>query len=438
MRYANRIGGRARNGLFVAIVGGGLLTSMPATAGGVILYEVGTADVGLASAGYGARAQDASTVLTNPAGMTRLPGSQATFGAQLLYGDYDFSVGSGTSAALTGGDGGNPIGWFPGGSAFFSHRVSPELSVGFGLAGNFGLALEYDDDWVGRYYVQEAALMGVSLLPSIAYRVNDQLSVGASINAMYGKMEEKVAINNPLRPEDGRLKVDDGDWGWGINLGLLYEVDPGTRFGLVYNSQVVLNFKSDAKFSNLEPFLQGLLGARGLLDAKIDLGMRVPQGLMGSVYHQLDDRWALLGSVGWQDWSKFGKVDIGISDTNNPANLTADLDFKDTWHAALGAQYRVSDPWRLHFGVAYDSEFQRGDVSPALPTNSAWRFGLGAQNEVSKTLSWSVSGEYAYGGTLDVDEPSQAPVALGGRGDLKGKFDRAGVFFLAATLNWKF
>jgi long-subunit fatty acid transport protein len=47
--------------------------SPAASAGGILMYEVGTADVGLAAAGYAARAQDTSTVLTNPAGMTRPP-----------------------------------------------------------------------------------------------------------------------------------------------------------------------------------------------------------------------------------------------------------------------------------------------------------------------------------------------------------------------------
>ena len=60
----------------------GALASAAASAGGLMLYEVGTADVGLASAGYGARAQDASTVFTNPAGMTRLEGTQVLVGAQ--------------------------------------------------------------------------------------------------------------------------------------------------------------------------------------------------------------------------------------------------------------------------------------------------------------------------------------------------------------------
>jgi long-subunit fatty acid transport protein len=37
-------------------------------AGGLYLYELGTPDVGTAAAGWAARAQDAATVFTNPAG----------------------------------------------------------------------------------------------------------------------------------------------------------------------------------------------------------------------------------------------------------------------------------------------------------------------------------------------------------------------------------
>ena len=56
----------------------GTLACKTAGAGGISLYEVGTADVGLASAGYSARAQDASTVFTNPAGMARLAGETSS------------------------------------------------------------------------------------------------------------------------------------------------------------------------------------------------------------------------------------------------------------------------------------------------------------------------------------------------------------------------
>jgi long-chain fatty acid transport protein len=429
---------RQRALTFIALCAGAL-GSGPAAAGGLILYEVGTADVGLASAGYNARAQDASTVLTNPAGMTRLEGTQLLLGAQLLYGDLKFSIGPGTSPQLGTNDGGNPVGWFPGGGAFFSYSFSPELKLGFAMTGNFGLSEKYDSGWVGRYYVQETTLLGVSFLPSIAYRVNDKLSLGASLNIMYGKLENQVAINNILPAfADGQLKLDDSAWGVGVNLGVLYELDPRTRLGLTYNSQVSLDFKAPAQFSGLAPGLQTVLGNAGLLNANVDLGVKVPQGVMGSVFHQVNDRWAVLGSLGWQQWSRFGKVEVGV-DSSNPTSLTTNLNYKDTWHAAVGAQHRLSDPWTLNFGIAYDSAFQdSGNVSPLLPANAAWRFGVGGQNQVNKTFSWGVAGEYAYGGTLDVNKQSAAPVALGGRGNLVGSFNNTGIFFIAANFNWKF
>ena len=156
------------------------VVSGSAVAGGLLLYEVGTADVGLASAGYTARAQDASTVLTNPAGMTRLPGQQLLLGAQVLYGASGFSADSGTSPELGRDDGGNPIGWFPGGGMFYTQQLSPTVTAGFAATGNFGLAESYDSNWVGRYYLQESTLLGVSLLPSIAWQVSPEFSLGRS------------------------------------------------------------------------------------------------------------------------------------------------------------------------------------------------------------------------------------------------------------------
>ena len=430
-----------------------VLSAGQAMAGGLIAYEVGTADVGLASAGYNARAQDASTAFTNPAGMTRLEGTQFLAAGQLDYGRTKFSIGSGTSSALGTDNGGNAFGsdgWFPGGGAFFSYSLSPALKLGFAMTGNFGAPLQYDDNWVGRYYVQEGTLLGLSFLPSIAYKVTDKFSVGASFNAMYGIYKNQVAINipNALRPGvvdpirraegDAQLNMDDKTWGWGATLGLLYEFNAGTRIGFTWNSQVNLDFSGPAEFSNLGQ-LGTTLQNRGLLNANIDVDIKVPQQLMASLFHQVNPRWAVLGSVGWQQWSKFGQVQLGINNTANPTTLTTNLDFKDTWHFAVGAQYQLSDPWQLNFGIAYDSGIQgTSNVSPLLPVGSAWRFGVGAQNQYSKTFSWGVAAEYLYSGTLDTNLQSTAPVADGGRGDLVGSYDNIYTLFFGIYGNWKF
>jgi len=415
----------------------GSFAANTAVAGGISLYEVGTADVGLASAGYSARAQDASTVFTNPAGMTRLAGDQLTLGAQFLYADLSFSAGQGTSPALGSNNGGNPVSWFPGGGMFYSHSVSPDLKVGLAITGNFGSAVKYDAGWVGRYRAQEGTLLGVSILPSAAWRINENLSVGASLNAMYGKLKNEVAVNNIIGP-DGSLALDDNTWGFGANVGLLYEMDRSTRFGITYNSPVNLNFRAQTQWNGIGTGIRALLASRGLLDANVDLGVTVPQGVNASFYREIDPRWAVLGSLGWQQWSKFGQVDVGV-DSNDPIGLTTRLNFKDTWHVAGGAQYKLSDSWLLNGGIAYDSGFQdNNSIALALPANAAWRFGVGGQKEESPTFNWGWSLEYLYGGSLHSDITGSAPVALGGRGDVVGSFYRVDIFFFAANFNWKF
>ena len=331
-----------------------------------------------------------------------------TLGAQILYGDLVFSPSSETSPELGTNNGGNPIGWFPGGGAFLSASISPGVNIGVAVAGNFGLAMEYANEWVGRYYVQKGTLIGVSVLPSAGFRFNEQLSFGASLVAMYGKLQQRVAINTVQPRPDGQLDLDNDTWGWGFNLGAMYEFSPASRVGLTYNSHVTLDFSSPVTLTGLPSDLEEPLRALGLLEAELDIEMTVPQQVMVSGFHQLRERYALLWSVGWQQWSEFGRPEIGLFAALGDTTLTKDLDYDDTWHYALGGQYRLSQPWLLNLGVAYDTGFQKdGQISPMLPSNSQWRFGVGVQNEVSETFDWGIAVEYMYGGTLDVNEPKR-------------------------------
>jgi long-chain fatty acid transport protein len=142
---------------------------------------------------------------------------------------------------------------------------------------------------------------------------------------------------------------------------LLYEIDRGARFGITYYSPVSLNFRAQTQSSGLRPGIRALLASRGLLDANVDLGVTVPQGVNASFYREIDPRWAILGSAGWQQRSEFGQVDVGV-DSNNPTGLTTSLNFNDTWHVAEGAQYRLSDRYLLNGGSAPVAPGGRGDV----------------------------------------------------------------------------
>ena len=337
-------------------------------------------------------------MLTNPAGMTRLEKTQFMFAGQGLYGVVQFTPNSLTSPSLGTNNGGNPIGFLPGGSLFFVWSASENLKFGLGAYSNFGLAESYASDWVGRYYVQSATLLGLSMMPAAAYRVLPWLSLGASANIMFGILKDTVAVNGilPSAP-DGSLKVDTNAWGFGGEFGVLFEIAKGSRIGVTYNTPVSLNFGGTPSGNNLP-------GVLLRFEQPLSLGLQDPQGVMVSFYQEITPGFALLGNVGWQNWANFGKVDISIGDTGQ-ASATVNVNYKDTWHAALGAQIRVAEGWLLSTGVSYDSSMiSDAQRTPSLPVGSALRFAAGIQHPVSESVELGFAYEFLWGGTLPMDQ----------------------------------
>jgi long-chain fatty acid transport protein len=417
----------ACSGVFLLIV----LLNTTAMAGGIILYETATPDMGTASAGYAARAQDAATVLSNPAGMARLDDSELMVGVQGLYGDLKFSPNADTT--VSGSDGGNPVGFLPGMTTFYVNSHSKDLKFGIGMYSNFGLAYEYDSDWVGRYKTTEGALLGISILPSVSYRLNEQFSIGAGVNCMYGYYKMDVAVNN-LQPgaEDGKLEIEDDTFGFGANIGLLYELCESTRLGLTYTSEIDLDFADTPKFTNIGPVITAGLNRAGLIDNKLDLDMTVPQTVMASFYHSLNEKTAVLGNVGWQDWSEFGKIGIEVK-SEEPTSLTANRNYDDTWHGALGVQYRVSKPVLLSCGVGYDSSIVEDKYRTAdLPSGEVWRFGIGSTYQCKENIELGCAYTLGWSGDMKMDQEGLLS------GDVVGTYKHTALHFLTFNVRWKF
>ncbi len=262
----------------------------------------------------------------------------------------------------------------------------------------------------------------------------DGLSIGAGLNVMYGYLKQMAAVNNILpNLQDGQLKVSSDAWGAGGNAGLLYEFSKGTRVGVTYTSPVRLDSTATPKFSGLGPGLTGVLQLAGLYSTNLNLGMTVPQTVMASFYHELTDRWALLGDVGWQNWERFGRVEVSVA-TNNPTSLTTNIGYQDTYHLALGTQYQISDPWRLTFGVAYDSSMTTASTRTlALAVGDQWRFGIGAKYALKKDVELGLAYEFVWGGSPSVDV-NRGPLA----GQVAGNYNSTWIQFLALNATWKF
>ncbi|SEB90230.1 long-chain fatty acid transport protein [Pseudomonas mohnii] len=407
------------------------LCCQQAEAGGLMLYEIGTDNTGLANAGAAARAQGPSTIASNPAGMSYLPGTQITAGLQVLYGDLSFDRDSNTN--VPGSGSGNALDPIPGGSFFVTHQLDDHWSVGFGQYGDFGLAENYDNNWSGRYFAQNASVLGVSMVPSVAYRFNDQWSVGIGVKAMYGMLKADTAIDRSpfglTDRSDGQFKYRDNDWGFGANVGVIYAPQPGTRLGLTYTSKVDLNFEDKLDVKGDGPLL------RRLDNANTQLDMTVPQTVTLSLFQQLDRQWALLASVNWQDWSEFGQVGVQVDTTaNNAQSTTIDANYKDTWHLSLGAQYQATQQLLWNVGVAYDSSaVSDSNRTVTVPMAESWRLATGATYALNKDTDVNVSWAMVWLGDMPVD---QSKTVSGDR--ISGQFDSAWIQAVTGNMTWRF
>jgi long-chain fatty acid transport protein len=308
--------------------------------------------------------------------------------------------------------------------------------LGVAAASYFGLGLDYNDDWAGRYYVTKAELLTFGITPTVAYRANDWLSIGAGPTFLYGRLEQEAAINNAVAEgdpnfQDGSIEVEDDEFGIGGIFGVLIEPGEGTRFGITYLTEVELEFKDVASLKNLGPTLSAVLA--GVSGTKVDLELTIPQMLMVSGYHEFTPNLAIMANFGWQEWSKFGETQVTVRSTTT-TRLTQDRNFKDTWHVALGTQYRFLEKWLWSVGFAYDSSpVDDDDRTPDVPLDRQIRYATGLQYDWGKNVTLGAAYEYLDAGKAKIDQQG-GPL----QGDLKGDYKRNEIHFINLNLIWRF
>lgn len=411
------------------------LLSGYAFAGGIMIYEAGQEGMGLANAGSAALASDPSVLMSNPAGIAQLKGTQVSANAQVILGDIRFSRDADNQ--FDGNEGGNALQWLPGASVFVSQQIDERSAIGFGMYGNFGLALNYDDDWAGRYFSQETAIIGVSFQPTIAHQFTDDLTVGIGPRIVYGYYRTEMAINNNLLGlrdnPDGQLEYKDTDVGVGVNLGLLYRLSDSTQVGLAYTSKVKLEFEDSPDVSKVSnPIINAALNRLDV--SSLELDVNIPQTATLSIAHQLDPQWKLLGSLGWQDWSEFGEVGVDVDANAGGVSRTVDRQYKDTWHASVGAQYQATRQWRWSLGLGYDSSaVDDKDRTVDNPMAENWRLATGVNYQVEEGLDLHLAYTLVWLGDMDVEQTKSRSGET-----LSGTYHNAALHIIGGGATWRF
>ena len=432
-------------------------------ASGFALIEQNASGLGSAYAGAAAVAEDASTIFFNPAGLTRLPGMQVVTAAHAIRPSVKFSNTGSTLAPLQtnlGGNGGDAGSWAIVPNAYFSWQVSPVWHVGVGLNAPFGLKTEYDANWVGRFHAIESDLKTVNVNPSVAFKVNDAISLGAGISYQRADATLSNAVNYTAAfvrvacptgipacvaaalpviggpGVEGVAKVEGDDGAWGFNLGALVSLGPQTRIGIAYRSAVDYRVSGSVVFSNRPAVLAG-----GLPDGPVTADLKVPGSASWSIFHQVNPRWDVLADISWTDWSTVKALNIVRA--NGVLLTTTPLNWRDTWRFSAGTHYRQSDAWTWQFGVAYDqSPVPDADRTPRVPDEDRTWLALGVQYRPSKRAAIDVGYAHLFvrnasSRLCDAAGAAAYPAACAGRNALIGSYNN-NVNILSAQFRYSF
>jgi long-chain fatty acid transport protein len=368
---------------------GAMLASTPAFAGGFYLQEQSPKETGRAMSGGAAAGDDPSTIYTNPAAMTQLNGIQTSIGANALMpfahqtnrGTNRTIPGLPTRVPVTGNDGGNPFeSVIPIPSFYATGQVSDRLWVGLGVNAPFGLKLDYDDGFFGRYDSLYTDLKTYNIQPSAAYKLTDNLSIGGGVDVQYVKVTLTNALPqlSPLLA-DGSARVKGDDWSVGWNAGLFYTTGK-TNFGVHYRSAISHNLKGTQTIAGLAG---PLATANGSVSATAPLDL--PDIVTVSMTHSLTPKLRAMLTGRWYNWSRFKSITI-TPEAGTPS--VKELDYKDSYSASIGGEYDVSKQLTLRAGTMFDR-------SPTNPQHLTTRVPDGDRVWLTGGATWNISDSMA-------------------------------------------
>jgi len=418
-----------------------------AHAAGFQLKENSVKSQGSAFAGTAAKTGDSSVVTNNPAVMTQFSGTTVQADLTVIDLNYEFQ-GSGTDALgrpLTGSNGGNAGDVTPIPALSVVHKLDNGVALGAMVSAPFGLKTEYDAGWVGRYAAQTSDVKIVDLTLSGAIDITDRFSVGIGVIASRADVTLSKAVDfgsllfaNPTtRPlpfalpqaADGLAEVQGDDNGFGYILGANLRPTDNLSIGVSYRSEIDYELEGTADWTvptNARSVFDSSPATRPLfLDGPVTAELTTPSILNVGAAWQVTDALQLSATYARTDWSSLREVRIQF-DNPDPDSVEP-FEWKDTYFAAVGAEFKLNDSWKLRGGVAYDeTPTSLEHRTPRLPDANRIFYSVGA--------TWALSDAFDVNFAYTRIEPRDPKIdTTSGGSRVAGDFDgNANLFGVSA------
>lgn len=364
--------------------------SVAVFASGFQINECGSRAMGMGNAFTGL-ANDPSALFFNVAGITQLKGTQFSFGSTLIAPSASFTGPSATHPKL---ESKLKSRYFTPINFYYTQEITPELSVGLGVNNPYGLGTEWEEDWIGRYRTVETEIRTFNFTPSVAYKINDQLSIGAGAIISYADViiTRKIALTTPPLP-DANIELKGDNLAYGFLAGILYKPTKELQLGASFRSNVKYSFEGDVKVtldpSIPEPVSTAIMNAmpKGGIEAPFKTPYNATFGLAFFASPEL----TITGDFQYNAWSSYDKLEITFKDLpiipgTNPS--VSEREFEDSYIIRAGCEYIMNPTIALRGGLFYDKNPIKDErLDPMLPDADRIGFNVGVGYKIMPNLS---------------------------------------------------
>lgn len=356
---------------------------------------------GPAASGLVGQADTAESVFVAPAAMSRLEGTNITVQGVFASSFSSFDVDEGKTT-VGGGDpdkGSNPI-LIP--SLYYVRQLNDKWNVGASFTVPSGFGSDYGSDWAGRYQTVDFSLVYVALTPAVSYRVNDKLSLGASVGINYTSESSEVKFPQPLGETDGKLTSDLDAMAFNVSLSMFYEFTDHTRAGISWTSDTDSDLEGNVRLRKLGPVFDEVATDLGIKNINTKVTNTLPQRVVAGIYHELDSGNYLTLDSMWMKFSDFSTTNIKLNGNN--VNVSAPSIYNDLWAVTIGAGFPVDDRTTYKVGAMYLSEAVDDDKRTfSIRMDAVWGMGVGVSYDLTEQRRFDLNASFFNVGDAPVD-----------------------------------
>jgi long-chain fatty acid transport protein len=399
-----------------------------AEAAGFALREGSSDWMANAFAGDTAKAYDAATVWTNPAGMVRLTDNEIDAGINAIFPSINFTGANfvGPNTITPGSTNGNLIEPDATAGVYAVWSVTPDFKLGLGLDEPFGQRVDNPGNFVGRYQSLVSSISDEAFTISAAYKINEQFSIGGGPVIDFFQSRLTQAINLGVISAltgDPVADLHGTDVSAGFNLGVLYQVTTNLRFGVDYRSRIQHDIGGTQSIyvpptlTALSPPTAALLA---LQNSPAGTKITLPDSVTIGGYWQVTSQLALLTDISWTDWSLVKTINIVPSSPGVPSSTIVE-NWRNTAAVSVGANYRLTPGLLLQTGFGYDeSPVTDQNRTSRIPDSNRYILGIGAQYDVLPNLTLQIAYAHIFFEGAPVTSQASATSGL-----LVGKYSNA-------------